>query len=50
MGCDEAGEALLHRTGAQVAVDGDGAALAHPFTRALWQALPGNGFRVAEGV
>lgn len=29
---------------------GDGEALAHPYTRALWQALPGNGFRVAEGV
>jgi peptide/nickel transport system ATP-binding protein len=29
---------------------GDGAALAHPFTRALWRALPGNGFAVAEGV
>jgi peptide/nickel transport system ATP-binding protein len=29
---------------------GDGAALAHPYTRALWQALPGNGFSVAEGV
>jgi peptide/nickel transport system ATP-binding protein len=27
---------------------GDGAALAHPYTRALWQALPGNGFRVPE--
>ncbi len=32
------------------AFTGDGDALAHPFTRALWQALPGNGFRVAEGV
>ncbi|MGY1754591.1 ATP-binding cassette domain-containing protein [Blastococcus sp. SYSU D01042] len=32
------------------AFTGDGAALAHPYTRALWQALPGNGFRVAEGV
>jgi peptide/nickel transport system ATP-binding protein len=32
------------------AFSGDGEALDHPFTRALWQALPGNGFRVAEGV
>lgn len=32
------------------AFTGDGAALDHPYTRALWQALPGNGFRVAEGV
>ncbi|SDF16950.1 peptide/nickel transport system ATP-binding protein [Blastococcus aurantiacus] len=32
------------------AFTGDGDALTHPFTRALWQALPGNGFRVAEGV
>ncbi|MGY2130052.1 ATP-binding cassette domain-containing protein [Blastococcus sp. SYSU DS0617] len=32
------------------AFTGDGDALAHPYTRALWQALPGNGFRVAEGV
>jgi peptide/nickel transport system ATP-binding protein len=32
------------------AFTGDGEALEHPFTRALWQALPGNGFRVAEGV
>ncbi|WP_212719657.1 ATP-binding cassette domain-containing protein [Blastococcus sp. CCUG 61487] len=32
------------------AFTGDGAALAHPYTRALWQALPGNGFSVAEGV
>ncbi|WP_051515531.1 ATP-binding cassette domain-containing protein [Candidatus Blastococcus massiliensis] len=32
------------------AFTGDGAALSHPYTRALWQALPGNGFRVVEGV
>lgn len=31
---------------AQVAAfSGDGAGLAHPYSRALWQALPGNGFR-----
>ncbi len=29
---------------------GEGTALASPYARALWQALPGNGFRVAEGV
>jgi peptide/nickel transport system ATP-binding protein len=28
------------------AFTGDGAALEHPYTRALWQALPANGFRV----
>ncbi len=32
------------------AFTGDGAGLHHPFTRALWQALPGNGFAVAEGI
>jgi peptide/nickel transport system ATP-binding protein len=29
---------------------GDGSALAHPYTRALWQALPANGFRVPVDV
>jgi peptide/nickel transport system ATP-binding protein len=28
------------------AFTGDGSALEHPYTRALWQALPANGFRV----
>ena len=37
-------------TAVPAAFTGDGEALTHPFTRALWQALPGNGFRVAEGV
>jgi peptide/nickel transport system ATP-binding protein len=32
--------------GAPTAFAGDGSALVHPYTRALWQALPANGFRV----
>lgn len=30
------------------AFTGDGAALQHPYSRALWQALPGNGFRMPD--
>jgi peptide/nickel transport system ATP-binding protein len=29
---------------------GDGSALAHPYTRAMWRALPVNGFRIPEEV
>jgi peptide/nickel transport system ATP-binding protein len=32
------------------AFTGDGSALTHPYTRALWQALPANGFRLPVGV